>query len=310
MAFPPPTPYEDPSAAYDEKFAFGFKGLQAQFFYLFCHFLFYGILVQPVASLIYNWLKKHEKFTQYEKLNKQMFLSQFKVSFSQEVAAWMGAQLVSICLIQHVIGASLCVPAVFPGVANYLGISPALAVFMVKQGAMCEAGWELSDTVYRIFQKWVQGRHDLQPNSLMVLCFIHHSMGMCMVVPMCAFDGGNPYFHETVFLLQGAAGIALGTQQAGFLLDIRESCDLLKMKAISLFTFLCMIWSRGIRYLMILYAMVTYYRAFEMYNWVYACIFFASIMGLLNILFIVDATSRALKYLPMTTADAIKDHAS
>lgn len=303
--------HEDPTGVYDEKFAFGFTGLKAQFFYLACHFLFYGAFIVPVASVFYSCLKKHKNFDQYEVLNKHMIATQFQATVNLQAAGWVGAQLLSICGIQHAIGTLLCLPAVcniygYTGLANFLGISPAFAIFLAKQGAMCEAGWELSDVVFRCYSKWVQGRHDLNPKSLMIFAFVHHTMGLSMVVPMCAFDGGNPYFHEVVFLLQGAAAVGITAQQFGFLLDIRNAGELFTMKIYIVTTLFCMVWCRGIRYVSILYSIVMYYSAFEMYTMLIAAVLAALVMGFVNALFVVDSISKASKYLPMTTEQAVK----
>lgn len=311
MATTPPL-YTDTSAMYDEKFAFGFKGGQAQLFYLFCHFCFYLITINPLARIIHNCLRKKKYYSQYETLTQEMMLKGYMTPLDKEGAARFGTQILVICGMQHLVGGFLCLPAVanfwgYPGLANSLGISPSLAIFMAKQGAMCEAGWELSDGLIRGYQKFIQGRHDLQPKALCILMAVHHTLGLTMVVPMCTYYGGHPLFHETVFLLQFAAGVALTLQQFGFMLNIAEnSADLFKMKIYVLITFVCMWWARGIRYVWILYSFVTYFLAFENYTMVAAVIFQALVMGLLNLLMIVDSTKKTSKYLSMTMEDAKK----
>lgn len=307
-----PALYEDLSDSYTAKFAFGLQGLQAQLFFLCCHALFYHFSLLPLSHVVHAFFKKHKNYEQYKVLNQKMLREGYGINgASEEVAGFTGAYIATICFIQHNVGAILCVPALcnhygYPGVADCFGISPGLAIFMAKQGAMCEAGWEVSDVIFRSYNKWVLGDHAGQPNQLVFVFFLHHVMGLSMVVPMCVFDGGSPYFIETVFMLQLAAGVGLVLQQFGFLLDVKEASDLFWMKVYVTISVTVMVYARAIRFGMIGYSVVGYYLYFENYGMLFGSLFAAFFMGLFNFLMVGDAIKKAIKYLPMTSEGAKK----
>merc|ERR1712178_1419 len=118
--------------------------------------------------------------------------------------------------------------------------------------------------------------------------------------------GGNPYFPEAVFMLQAAATVGITAQQFGFLLDIRNAGELFKMKIYIVATLFSMVYCRGIRYVWLLYSFVMYYYAFEMYSMLIGTVLASLVMGFVNVLFVADSISEAIKYLPMTTEQATK----
>lgn len=307
-----PILYEDPSGCYTAKFSFGLQGLQAQLFFLCCHTLFYFFSLVPLSHAVHGYFKKHKNYDQFAYLNKQWLLEGFGITgVGKEAAGFTGAYITTICLTQHSVGGLLCLPALcnyygYTGLANYFGISPGLAIFMAKQGAMCEAGWELSDVIFRTYHKWILGDHVGQPDALVMTFFLHHIMGLSMVVPMCTFDGGNPYFIEGVFLLQFASGMGTVLQEFGYLLDIRKASDLCWMKIYVAINVIVQVYARAIRFLMLFYSIVGYYLFFGNYGMLFGSVFGAFFMGLFNAAVAGDAIKKTMKYLPMTSEGAAK----
>ena len=143
-------------------------------------------------------------------------------------------------LIQHGVGGAMCVPSI----TGWLPAS--VAAPLARHGAMCELGWEVQDTLIRMGQIFFGGEagRKMNPTPLLVIFFIHHCTAMGMVIPMnlCVppalslslslsllhperpllgrFYGDSVLYHEMVFLLEGAAFVAMGMQNFGCTSDI------------------------------------------------------------------------------------------
>lgn len=290
---------------FDAMYTPGLSGLQAQLFYLLlatCIFVpatkifgfFFGKLIKKGTPLdIY-----------YSKRNQLMFKSAYGINFEPHAARSFGLEVLSICFFQHMVGAALAVPYLFPAVREAFGWDIDFCVFLGRLGGICEAGWEIGDLLYRCYEKFVKGRHDLQPASLMTIIVLHHFLGMSMVVPMNLFFGAHPLYIETVFNLQLAAGIGLSCQQFGFMLDITKEGELLAMRFLAVMTFVSMWWMRGIRYCWVWIMFGLHFYALENWAMVAAVLVAGGSMFLMNALFCLDSTAKLKKFWFMTTAKA------
>jgi len=293
----------DPSMPLFERYSpAGLTGFNSILFFWACHTIFWTPFCKTISNVVRKYVKKQPYAKQYDELNQKNLKNSYGVDWTLEGSGSFGCELIAICGLQHQLGALLCVPAVFPSVANFLGISTPVAVFIAKQGALCEAGWELGDIAHRIYEKFLLGRHDLQPTGLFIIMSIHHFLGITMTLPLNVYYGSLPPFLEGVFLLQLAAGVGLATQQYGFMLDTTKSTELFQMKFCCTLTFVCMWYTRAIRYCML-------YHEFSLFFWDNNTMWMAAtvaalVMGLLNLLFVADATKKFLKYITLTTKQA------
>ena len=198
-------------------------------------------------------------------------------------------------LLQHFVGGLLCVPSV-------VGAPLALAAPLARLGALCEAGWEFQDVVTMIYQRLFGGEAGLKrfPNVVVVAQLVHHAMGLSMVVPMNLALGDDRAYHEFVFLLQGAAFIALATQGYGFTLDVKTRGGLRTMKLISAFTVLVLLYSRGVRYVVVAAQLL---RAIDGPLW-YVGANAVGLMGLLNLAMTGDAAAKFVKFARTSHNDA------
>merc|ERR1719487_1429437 len=91
-------------------------------------------------------------------------------------------------LLQHGLGGLLCIPAVL----GFEGLAAAAA----RHGALSEAGWELSDTIQRLWQVTLGSARDRAENPPHLLAFIvvHHLMGLGMVIPINLSYGSSPVY--------------------------------------------------------------------------------------------------------------------
>merc|ERR1712151_1053021 len=117
-------------------------------------------------------------------------------------------------------------------------------------GALCEVGWEISDSLQRLHQITCGGEEGKakNPASLLVLFAMHHSCAQCLVMPMNIFYPDNAYYHEGIFLLQGAAAAAGLLQQYGYTVDITTQKGLTQMRIQTSIVLGTMIWGRVLRY--------------------------------------------------------------
>merc|ERR1712023_514681 len=121
---------------------------------------------------------------------------------------------------------------------------------MACHGALCEAGWELQDILSRISQRLFQGEkgRNENPLSLLAILFVHHAMGLSMVVPMNLLYHDNKYYHEFVFLLQAAAFAAMMLQSYGYTLDVKTRKGLSQMIVTIIMSSLLILYSRVLRF--------------------------------------------------------------
>jgi hypothetical protein len=177
------------------------------------------------------------------------------------------------------------------------GFSGPVACALVRHGALCEAGWEFQDILQRAWQVKFSGEDGKakNPPSLLAAVILHHTLGLCMVIPMNLAYGCHPCYHEIVFLLQGAAFFAMLMQNYGFTLDVRTSAGLRQMRLCANSVFLVLCWSRLYRYWAIGYQMM--------------CTFYADgntvifsmagpglvLMGIFNAVIVGDAFGKCLK---------------
>ena len=199
---------------------------------------------------------------------------------------------------QHGIGGLLCLPSamgvgfVFPS---------GMAVAMANHGALCEIGHEIQDMLCKIYDMIFGGEQGRKKNpiSLWFATIAHHSCALCLVVPMNIFYWNNRYYHEMTMWMQFAAFFAFTIQQYGYTLDTKSQEGLIRMKISVCLGLIIMVWTRVIRYFwlwIILGAVI-----WEDQNWIVIKAAILPFLGLtlINVYFVVDATAKFLKFMPM-----------
>lgn len=211
-----------------------------------------GLLYALLFKMILPWFREHvtrpiinkQSFKkQWLQLNLQTF-ENMGIKVDRPVGEAFAYDLPGI-LLQHGVGGLLCVPSVF-------GLLPAhVAVPMALHGALFEVGWELQDAVQRLWDISPLGTPEgkaANPPSFLRFMFMHHALGLSLVVPLNVFCRTSVLVHEGVFLLQGAAFVAMCMQQLGYTLDMGSRAGVQSMRLITLVVFLIMFYSRVFRY--------------------------------------------------------------
>jgi len=198
---------------------------------------------------------------------------------------------------QHIVGGLLCVPSLIGG----LGLSKATVTALACQGGLCETGWELQDTLVRVFQVLFGGElgQKFNPPPFLVLMLLHHTAAQCLVIPNNLEYRDNGYYHEGIFLLQGCAALAFAMQQFGYCLDIESRVGLTLMKLNVIIVCAAMWWGRFFRYGYLWYLLLSTYHADGSYVFKLAlppvvC------LSLFNMLLLIDAAAKAVKFIPMS----------
>lgn len=244
-------------------------------------------------SSAYFWVPFFSKQPWKERwvhFNKLTLKNGFQVDFDTDEEVFIFACMMFGVVFQHGVGGALCIPSV-------LGFKGEVVSALACHGALCEAGWELQDSLVRAHQVAFEGEDGKKKNPppLMAIMAIHHAMGLSMCIPMNIYLRDNAYYHEFVFLLQFAACVALATQNYGFTLDVNTEKGLVQMKICTTITFVVMAWSRIVRFLMVAYQLVL--ALHEVGPGLLGLgSFVCLLMGVLNVLFVGDAYGKFKKF--------------
>merc|ERR1711870_128022 len=111
--------------------------------------------------------------------------------------------------------------------------------------------------------------------------------------------GNNRDYHEFVLLLQGAAFVAILSQNYGYTLDVKSASGLKQMKICVIVTLATMLWSRLFRYALIGYSLVSMFVADGNMAMTYCGGSMLGLMGAFNCLLIHDAYSKFFKFMKM-----------
>ena len=171
----------------------------------------------------------------------------YGVRFKDEEHAFKFSSLFAAFVAIHIVGGLLCVPSLLVGQSS-------LTTALAAQGALIEIGWEASDLAVRVWQLCGfagQAGRDINPPMLVFFAVCHHTMGTSMILPMNVYFRDSRDYHELVFLLQFGAFVAMFSQAYGYTLDVSTRGGLVRMRRAALWTFVSVLWSRGIRYVVI-----------------------------------------------------------
>ena len=250
-----------------------------------------AFVVRQSAAWQARWLQFNRKWV-HGMLGRDDIMTDDKATLDF-AAGYLGVML------QHIVGGCLCVPSL-------LGLQSLPTVPLAAHGALCEAGWELQDMV-RILRDLTLGGEEGRANNptvAVVFMTLHHSVGLALVVPMNASRyHSSALYHEGVFMLQLAAAIAGLMQQYGFSLDVSTRGGLLRMKVSVCLVFTVVAWTRVVRYAWVLSGLLAEFEATGAFALWRVCLTVAILMGLFNVIILLDCAAKLAKFLPMSVSD-------
>ena len=121
-------------------------------------------------------------------------------------------------------------------------------------------------------------------------------MGTSMILPMNLYFRDSRDYHELVFLLQFGAVISFYAQAYGFTLDVTTRAGLRSMRRAVAWTFVSVLWGRGIRYVIIgTRLLATIQGAGRPTLWKLGVVGLSG-MGIFNFVVIVDTARKLWKF--------------
>ena len=136
----------------------------------------------------------------------------------------------------------------------------------------------------------------INPVPLLVILGIHHAVGQLMIMPMNIYYPDNKLYHEMVFLLLFAAFTCMTLSQISYTIDTGTIYGLVCMQLCTATSWAIIIYSRCIRFAYVIYLLLLQLYADGAYYVVgFGCVGVV-LMSVFNILMIVDATAKLIKF--------------
>lgn len=269
------------------------------------HYLLNFKFPQLLRTRIDSMKNKKHFLDMMNQLLKKMFLIDLDKEAKGAQVLFEFATIFPGVLVQHFVGGLLCLPSVLG-----LPIPIAASASLACHGALCEAGWEVMDTLHRWWSLAYGGKFGrlfltpdevkkFAPLPFQILMLFHHSAGLMLVLPLNIWYRDNVYYHEGVMMLQLAAAVGLGCQLYGFTLDVKEPRDLLMMKILVVVSWVVIVWSRVLRYGFVWYVLLTSFHADGNFLVLRLACFPVVLLSLFNIVMVLDATGKMAKFLHM-----------
>lgn len=131
-----------------------------------------------------------------------------------------------------------------------------------------------------------------------ILCILHHSLAMFMIVPLVVTYPSLPAFRNIAISLLLAAGICFTTGSYKFTLDVTSKNGFMQYKAIVLMQLVTILFTRGFVWFSQVYAALVFFYTQGAMMFFYGGCVGAGLMSLFNIIMILDAVGAAAKWLP------------
>lgn len=257
------------------------------------HAIAWQLAVRRLAvGFISPWINRQPWARVYKRRSHDTLTNGYGVRFKDEAAAFNFSSLFAAFVAIHLVGGVLCIPSLLFGQTP---VTTALAA----QGSLIECGWEASDLAVRAWQLCGfegQAGRDINPPALVFFAVCHHVMGVSMILPMNVYFRSSRDYHEMVWLLQFGAVISFYAQAYGFTLDVTTREGLGSMRRAVAWTFVSVLWGRGIRYVVIGARLLDTIKGTEHEMMWQGGVVGLSLMGLFNIVVVVDTCRKLWKF--------------
>lgn len=260
--------------------------------------LAFGVIMPISTRLCSRVFKKRPWYPHASELMRDTGEKMLGIEVTDEMTDKGMGQMVPI-LLQHILGGLLCLPAIFG-----MGVPRATAFALARHGALLELGWELQDTAERLHERFFfENGEKLQPNGLFFFMGMHHAMQWALVIPMNLYYSELAGYHELVFMLEGAAGVAMLINFYGYTLDVSKKGECLQMVITNAFGLVVMAYTRAMHYWVSLFKCLSHFYAEGC--WVVLVVGVlcgACMMPYIGLAFIPQQWSKLLKFFRMYMA--------
>lgn len=219
---------------------------------------------------------------------------------TEDMAAYGFCWIVTMC-ITHIVSASLMLPVVALG----WQAAGALGRLLFFLGSLSEVGFDIYDWSKTFLLAFLPEKATaLGPQSpvkvFVLICILHHSTVLGMVVPMNLNYPGLAAYHQIGFSLLASAGVCYLSGQYKFTLDAKTASGLTSIKLIMLLQFVVNWATRVFMWFPAVYqTLVMLYSEGSMVFFAGACLGGVG-LSLYNLIIAFDATQAFLKWLPRT----------
>ncbi|KAL3810178.1 hypothetical protein ACHAXA_001599 [Cyclostephanos tholiformis] len=195
---------------------------------------------------------------EYERCAKEMYVNIGVRMTKEEAIELMMKEWPAhvVIILQHAAGSILCIPSLF-------GIGDASwASSLACLGCLSELGWELENTAEIVYTRlFTEHGKRTMPNFLVVLLLLHHSLTLCLGLPMVLHYRNLWVFHQLVFDLQLGGAVFLSLTEYSKFLDITKANELWKFKVCNFLILALNIWTRLFHWIYLsAHMMLTWYR--------------------------------------------------
>lgn len=216
----------------------------------------FAVSFPPAASACGRFFRSKPWYGYCFDLMKDITEKMLGITASDQMVEKIMGQMIPI-LCQHFTGGFLCAPAVFG-----LGVRRDVAYALARHGALCELGWEIQDTVERLWERHThpEGKK-LQPSAMFKVLFYHHAMQWALVIPMNLYYSQLSGYHELIFMLEGAAGLAGVAMFYGYTCDTSKRSELRQLVICNALNLMVMVYARFIHYWWSVYKCLSFFYA-------------------------------------------------
>jgi len=269
--------------------------------------LFWALVLETSKSMIYRALSKttwwKERADQPTRSMMKNFgfptqpTATFPNAITEEMSRDFYATMLCICG-QHALSALPMLPVLINGWEDSSEFHKCF--FML--GTMSDVAFNIYDAVNSFIRTFLHskfGRAPLPVDFFIVLCVLHHTTALVLVVPLNLRYPHRWEYHQLAFSLLMAASVCYIAGCYKFTLDVKGSkMDFFKYKLIVLFQLGVILYTRVYLWFPTSLSLRAYIRDKNDTSFFYGSTVMFTIFSLFNLILVADAVKAAAKWLP------------
>jgi len=220
---------------------------------------------------------------------------------ASETYAWL-----MVTCVQHIASCLLILPVLCLGWER----SGDAARFAFFVGTLSDVGWDLYDAVKRIltlpamrraFPVLLRVSTMACPEAFcLVLVGLHHTLALCLILPMNIYYPHLESYHRVCVALLGAAGVCYLLMLYKFSVNASSHTGLRACKIISVAQFLVLGFTRGLVWFPQAFSVLKHFHSQGDLSFLAAGCVTGLLMSSFNLIMLVDAVKAVAKWLPKT----------
>lgn len=267
----------------------------------------WALVLETSKSMMYRMLSKttwwKERADQPTRMMMKNFgfpsepTKTFPNAITEEMSRDFYAFMLVICA-QHMLSALPMLPVLINGWEGSTEVHK--CCFML--GTMSDVAFNVYDMVnssIRTFLHAKFGRAPLPVDFFIILCLLHHTLALALVIPLNLRYPHRWEYHQLAFSLLMAASVCYLAGCYKFTLDVKGSrVDFFKYKLIVLFQFGVILYTRAYLWFPTSLSLRAYIRDQNDTTFFYGCTVMVAIFSVFNLILVADASKAVVKWLP------------